>query len=324
MKKLLKAVLRVFNLPIDLILSLFAAPSAIVLLGYRKAGSKRLPVTTRLLQIIGVFPIRAHYYEPLFRQSDLNTSLSQERCLPGIDWNTPGQLAFLDKLTFASEIKEMKWTEPFTGPSSFQLGNGSFDSGDAEYLYQFLRVVKPRRVIEIGSGNSTKVAALALRRNAQESGYQALQTCIEPYEMPWLESLPEIEVLRKKLEDCDIDWSKELSAGDLLFVDSSHMIRPQGDVLKEFLEIFPQLAPGVYIHVHDIFSPRDYPEEWVVKEIKFWNEQYLLEALISNTDRYEVVGAVNSLKHSHYDRLTQVCPYLTADREPGSFYMRVR
>ena len=109
-----------------------------------------------------------------------------------------------------------------------------------------------------------------------------------------------------------------------MFVDSSHVIRPQGDVLKEFLEIFPQLASGVYIHVHDIFSPKDYLREWVVNEVRFWNEQYLLEALLSNSNRYEVIGALNYLKHSQYDRLKEVCPYLTPEREPGSFYMRVR
>jgi hypothetical protein len=142
--------------------------------------------------------------------------------------------------------------------------------------------------------------------------------------MAWLESFSEIDVIRRKVEDCDLDWSKSLGPGDLLFIDSSHIIRPQGDVLKEFLEILPQLASGVYVHVHDIFSPKDYLREWVVDEVKFWNEQYLLEALLSNSDRYQVVGALNYLKHRHFDRLNEVSPYLTEDREPGSFYIKVR
>ena len=102
------------------------------------------------------------------------------------------------------------------------------------------------------------------------------------------------------------------------------MVRPQGDVLKEYLGIFTRLASGVYIHIHDIFSPRDYPRQWVVDEVRFWNEQYLLEALLSNSNRYEVIGALNYLKHSQYDRMKEICSYLTADREPGSFYMKVR
>lgn len=324
MKKIVKAVFLAVRVPIDLLLVLLAIPSALVLLGYRKFGSGRLPLTTKVLKKIGLFPIRAHYYEPLFQDSALCAPLSQNRFLPGIDWNISGQLAFLDKLTFASELIEMKWDRPPDTAQFFYVHNGSFVSGDAEYLYQFLRSVKPQRIIEIGSGYSTKVAIQALRRNREDSGTEAKHTCIEPYEMPWLESFVEIEVIRRKVEDCDFDWSKELRSGDLLFVDSSHVIRPQGDVLKEFLEIFPQLASGVYIHVHDIFSPKDYLREWVVNEVRFWNEQYLLEALLSNSNRYEVIGALNYLKHSQYDRLKEVCPYLTPEREPGSFYMRVR
>jgi hypothetical protein len=281
-------------------------------------------MTTRVLKKIGLFPIRAHYYEPLFQNSALSSSLSQDRSLPGIDWNQPKQLAFLDRLTFRTELVKMKWDEPPATPNGFYVHNGGFESGDAEFLYQFLRATKPRRVIEIGSGNSTKVAMQALRRNTEESGIEVVHTCIEPYEMDWLESVPQIEVIRRKVEDCDLDWSKELCDGDLLFIDSSHMIRPQGDVLKEYLDIFPQLASGVYIHVHDIFSPKDYPRQWVVDEVRFWNEQYLLEALLSNSNRYEVIGALNYLKHSQYDRMKEVCPYLTAEREPGSFYMKVR
>jgi hypothetical protein len=165
---------------------------------------------------------------------------------------------------------------------------------------------------------------LALRRNLKECNVPASHRCIEPYEMGWLESCPEIEVIRKTVEDCDLDWSAELHAGDLLFIDSSHMIRPQGDVLKEYLEIIPQLASGVYVHVHDIFTPRDYLRKWVVEDVKFWNEQYLLEGLLSNGSRYEVVAALNQLKHAHYDSLKDVCPYLTPQHEPGSFYLKVR
>jgi hypothetical protein len=76
-------------------------------------------------------------------------------------------------------------------------------------------------------------------------------------------------VIRERVETCGLDWAKELSTGDLLFVNSSHMIRPQGDVLKEYLEIFPLLAFGVYIHIHDIFTPKDYPHQWIVNDVLF-------------------------------------------------------
>jgi hypothetical protein len=110
----------------------------------------------------------------------------------------------------------------------------------------------------------------------------------------------------------------------LLFIDSSHIIRPQGDVLKEYLEILPLLPSGVYVHIHDIFTPKDYPSRWVVDNVLFWNEQYMLEALLSNSDRYEVIGALNFLKNNYFDMLKKVCPYLRTSDEPGSFYLRIR
>jgi hypothetical protein len=303
---------------------IFAVPAAFILRAYRRRGSANFPLTTPALKRIGLFPVIAHYYQPLFDDSTLTKPLSDDRDLPGIDLNIPGQLDLLRTLTYSAEIIELKWEGPAIDVSDFSLRNPTFGSGDAEFLYQFVRAIKPRKIVEVGSGNSTKIARLALLQNQAETGLQATHTCIEPYEMSWLEKVDGITVVRKRVEDCGLDWSYELRAGDILFVDSSHMIRPQGDVLKEYLEIFPRLASGVYIHIHDIFTPKDYPSIWVVDEVQFWNEQYLLEALLSNTDRYEVVAALNHLKHHQYEAFRAVCPYLTPEQEPGSFYLRVR
>ena len=113
----------------------------------------------------------------------------------------------------------------------------------------------------------------------------------------------------------------QLSRGDLLFIDSSHVLRPQGDVVFEYLELLPSLQPGVVVHVHDIFSPRDYPREWVVDQVRFWNEQYVLEAFLTCNREWKVVAALNLLHHHHFEKLQAVCPFLTPDLEPGSFYV---
>ena len=115
---------------------------------------------------------------------------------------------------------------------------------------------------------------------------------------------------------------QELDAGDILFIDSSHMIRPQGDVVFEYLEILPTLKDGVIVHIHDIFSPRDYPADWVIDRVWFWNEQYLLEAFLTLNSDWKIIGALNYLRHNHYDKLKEKCPFLTQDREPGSFYIQ--
>ena len=310
---------------IDVVLAVAAAPAGFIMLLYRKAGSRRLPWTTGLLKKIGVFPIRNHYYEPLFDDRNLANPLDMPRSLPGIQFDVQSQLNLLNDLNYAEEfiafVEQQKADE---SGAAFRIDNRSYLSGDAEFLFQVIRHFKPAKVIEIGSGTSSKIARKALSTNAEESGSTYRHICIEPYEEPWLESVGDIELIRDKVENCGLNWGEALSSGDLLFIDSSHIIRPQGDVLFEYLEILPQLQSGVIVHVHDIFSPRDYLEQWVKRDVRFWNEQYLLEATLGNSSRYEVLAALNLLKHDHFEQLKRVCPYLEQDREPGSFYFRVR
>jgi hypothetical protein len=307
----------------DLLLLPLVLPAGLVLKGVRRIGLGRLRGCAWLLMRIGVLPIRRHYYEPFTDPADLRLPLDQERALPGIDWNLPGQLSLLEEMRFEHELAHL--ANANAGPPAFRLNNGSFESGDAEFLFQLIRARKPRRLFEVGSGNSTLIAREALARNGQEDPeYSCKHLCIEPYEAPWLESTGVI-VLRQRVEVVDPALFLELEENDLLFIDSSHVIRPQGDVLSEYLQILPTLRPGVIVHIHDIFSPRDYPSEWVKERMLFWNEQYLLEAFLTGNTSWRVIAALNLLRHRHYEPLRRVCPYLTPSSEPGSFYMqRVR
>jgi predicted O-methyltransferase YrrM len=304
----------------DLVLLPLVLPAGLILKAVRRIGLMRLRSCAWLLMRIGVLPIRRHYYEPFMDPADLRRPLDEERLLPGIDWNIPAQLALLDALRYEQELAHL--ASPRSGPIDFRLKNGSFESGDAEFLYQLIRQRKPRRLFEIGSGNSTLIARDALNANrAEVPGYSCQHVCIEPFEAPWLESTG-VTVIRRRVEEVEPTLFGELEENDLLFIDSSHVIRPQGDVLTEYLEILPALRPGVIVHVHDIFSPRDYPCEWVKERMLLWNEQYLLEAFLTGNDSWKVIAALNLLRHRYFDALRRVCPYLTPDREPGSFYMQ--
>ena len=130
---------------------------------------------------------------------------------------------------------------------------------------------KPKKIIEIGSGHSSLLANQAIKNNEKIDNVITKLTCIEPYENKWLEK-NEIEVIRQKVEEVDIKIFNDLNKNDILFIDSSHVIKPQGDIIKIFLEILPKLKTGVIIHIHDIFSPRDYPENWLKVENRFFNE----------------------------------------------------
>lgn len=305
---------------LDYLIAGFVYLSARLLRYIKKKGIGRFPVCKNILLNAGVFPITNHYNEPLFDYRGKEQFFGRERHLPGIDWNYAKQVDFLKELKYANELSTNPTTQQPKG--TFHINNGSFASGDAEFWYQIVRSLKPKRIFEIGSGNSTLVARLAIEKNRQlDASYQCNHVCIEPYETPWLESTG-VTVLREPVEDVDTKLFSELANGDVLFIDSSHMIRPVGDVLTEYLEILPMLQKGVLVHVHDIFTPRNYPFSWFNESVKFWNEQFLLEAFLSHNHDWQIVAAVNWLKNNHFEALRRVCPFLTPEREPGSFYLQ--
>lgn len=280
----------------------------------------RSNVSKFILDIIGVFPITNHYYEPFYSFKDFKKPLSQKRSLAGIDFKLSVQLELLKKFKYNKEIKEIN--DLPISELNYSFKKGPFLSGDSEMLYNMIRHHKPKRIIEIGCGHSTLMIQHAVKKNNYENNnYSCRHTCVEPFENEWLLKL-DVEVMRIKVEDLDVSFFDILESNDFLFIDSTHMIRPQGDVLFEYLELLPSLKPGVIIHIHDIFSPRDYLEEWLKEGKLFWNEQYLLEAFMSFNSQFEVLLSLNYLKNDYYLQLSEVCPFLTEEREPGSFWIR--
>jgi hypothetical protein len=306
---------------VDILACAIAPLCALPLGALRKIGLGRLPLSRGALKLVGVLPIRHHYYDPVVYAEDLRQSLSAERALPGVDLKITDQLSLLSQFNYSAELQGIPEDDPGTG--EFYYRNGTFEFGDAEILYSFIRFFKPARIIEIGSGFSTLMARKAIAANMVERPtYRCEQVCIEPFEHPWLESSG-AAVIRQRVETCDQGLFRSLTTNDILFVDSSHVIRPQGDVLCEYLDILPSLAAGVLVHIHDVFTPRDYPSDWILNKQRLWNEQYLLEAFLAFNSRYRVMAALNHLWHNHRAALESVCPALTLRQgaEPGSFWM---
>jgi hypothetical protein len=187
-----------------------------------------------------------------------------------------------------------------------------------------VRKVKPKKIIEVGCGESTKMIRHAVQMNAAaDQDYVCDHVCIEPYEAPWLEELG-VPVIRQPVEHVDLSVFQALGQNDILFIDSSHVIKPQGDVATLYLTIVPLLASGVFIHAHDICTPRDYFPEWVLEERKLWNEQYLLEAFLSFNSAFKITGALNWLWHNHREETHRAFPILATidDDDPGSFWFQ--
>jgi hypothetical protein len=280
-----------------------------------------LPVSKKIFSSLGLLPIRHHYYEPVVFEGDLRKPLSDERNLPGVDLNIPAQLEFLKTIPVGLDLTSLPLNDP--GDGSYFYRNTLFEAGDAEYLFGIFRQHKPSRVVEIGAGFSTLIIQYAIQKNKEDDpSYSCDHTCIEPFEAPWLEQTGAI-IIREKAELVDPEVFNSLGKNDVLFIDSSHVIRPQGDVLFEFLELLATLNSGVLVHIHDIYTPRDYPEKWVLTYAKLWNEQYLLEAFLSHNNAWRVLGSLNYLWHNHREALIDVCPMLKHDPEiePTSFWL---
>ena len=322
-KKAIRSVLTPFFPLLDILLSPFTLMASVLLFAVRKIRIQHMPVSKKIFKTVGVFPIIDHYYEPLFNDRHLKLPLDKDRSLPGMNWNTEDQLSLLTQFNYQPELAAIPYNK--TGNELlFYYDNPSFGPADAEYLYCMVRHFKPSRIIEIGSGYSTLMASQALQKNVEDNPTSACEhICIEPYEMPWLERT-RVKVIRKLVEDVDISFFKSLGKNDILFIDSSHMVRPQGDVLFEFLEILPSLNTGVIIHVHDIFSPRDYTHKHLVEDVLFWNEQYILEAFLSCNEQFKIIGALNYLKNHYPGEMMSKLPLLKnyPAHEPGSFWMR--
>jgi hypothetical protein len=271
----------------------------------------------RVADRLGVYPVIDHYHDPPVRPV---LDPRRERRLPGIDLRVGEQLNLLSELRYAEELRAIPSRS--NGSLSPYYDNPAFAPADSGVYHCLLRHFKPRRVIEVGSGQSTRFAANALAINAAEGHAGGLLT-IEPYESPELERLG-ATVIRERVEDVGADVFDRLEPRDVLFIDSSHVVRPGGDVAFLLLEIVPALPPGVFVHIHDVFTPYDYPTEWSRRRW-FWTEQYMVEALLTHNTRLQIVLAVHDLMTRYPQELAEACPVpsgVVPGPTPGSLWLR--
>lgn len=282
--------------------------------------------TFTMWESMGVHLTLNHFYWPVPDTRDLDERFFARRTgMPGVDMNAAGQLAMLDRIEGLRPQYTAIPLEATADPNRFHLLNGTFESVDAEVLYAMVRLHRPRKVVEIGSGNSTFLTAQALVENAAAGAPPAELVAVEPYPWPRLKAgFPGLtRIVEKKIQDVPLEEFTSLGGGDILFIDSSHVLKNGSDVQFEFLEVLPRLAKGVLVHLHDIFLPAEYPESWVKRDRRFWNEQYLLQAFLAFNSGFEVVWAGSWMHLTHPDRLAKAFPSYDAKSVwPGSFWIR--
>ncbi len=263
-----------------------------------------------------------HFYEPIPDTRTLTDALlEKESELVGIDIREADQLDLLRKVfpQFRAEYAEIP-REPAADPKQFYLNNGYFTGADALVYYGMVRHFKPQLLIEVGSGFSSRLAAQACLRN----GHGEL-ICIEPNPDQVLrDGFPGLTMLiAKRVEEVGFDLFQRLRANDILFIDSSHVVRCGGDVNCLLLEIVPRLNPGVIVHLHDILLPQEYGRAWVIDRYRFFSEQYLLQAFLTFNTEFHVLFANRYMALKHQGEMAALFPN-SSGFGSTSFWMRRR
>jgi len=258
----------------------------------------------RALQKVGINVTPNHFYFPTPDIAQLELREWPVDSLPvGFDLRLERQMEFL-RTVVPQYSSEISFSSRCNDNSGYHYSNGFFEAIDAEIAYHFVRKHKPTRIVEIGSGFSSCVLALALQRNFEHDGIMGELTSIDPFASPVPSRyFPNIRLISKRVQDVPLNEFTSLASGEMLFIDSSHVVSTGNDVISEYLEILPRLQSGVIVHVHDIFLPADYPREMVLGNLAFWSEQYLLQAFLTFNPAFEVLWGSSAMQIFHPEAL---------------------
>ena len=259
----------------------------------------------RRLQVIPDF-----FYTPVWAPADLPESVWDGTFLDCGRWDLEAQRAFLRETpSFAAELSALSY-EPRKGEDvAFHWGNDQFSHSDASLYYSMIRRFRPARIVEVGAGHSTRLAHKAVRDNGS-----GRILCIDPHAPRWLSALEGVEIVAAPVQATPDSVFLDLRENDVLFIDGSHISKTGSDVNHLFLRILPRMPKGVLVHIHDICLPYEYPKRWAEEVLCYWNEQYVLAALLANGTKYEILLGVYFLQKQAVDLLKPYVPSV-----PGVF-----
>jgi hypothetical protein len=276
----------------------------------------------------GLHIVPVHFYTPIPHAQVLPENLWTNRNeLPGLDLQMAAALDLVRSLAqdYQTEYNTFSFN-PTSDPQRFYVANSAYSCGDAELLYGMIRRSKPQQIVEVGSGYTTLLIAEAILRNCQEQPGSVCEfTAIEPYPPDYLSPLPAgvTRMYTSPVQAIDRKVFTNLVDGDILFIDSSHVSAIGSDVNALYLDVLPRLAAGVFVHIHDIFIPYEYPRNWIRSARFYWNEQYLLNAFLLFNRDFEVLLPTHAVFRNHRLDLEQWIPSCRRPAScPSSFWIR--
>lgn len=261
----------------------------------------------------GALPVPVHFYSPVPDVADLDArgAFGRRSNLVGIDLQVPEQLARLAALG-ARFGTECRWPhEPTAHSADYVTSASGFSFGCASALHMLIRQHQPRRVVEIGSGWSSRVIAAALASNVSAGAPSANYIIVDPYPGETVKALHGVtELIQARVETVLPELFDKLDDGDILFVDSGHTVRMGGDVNFLILDVLPRLRSGVIVHFHDIPMPYEYARTYLTNPAfrVLWTESYLLQAFLTFNTTYEVILSMNLLMLEHVEAFQVALP----------------
>lgn len=291
-----------------------------------KGFLERIPYIKNLSDQVrtqGLFPA-GHYYSPIPSREDVLVYVKSRKTpnsdLPGINLNEKSQREVLNE--YFDFYKDLPFPEKQTIGRRYYYENGWFSYSDAIFLYSFLRKFRPKKIIEIGSGFSS---AVMLDTIDVFFSQRPEITFIEPYPERLISLFKDSDreqtiLIDKKLQEVPTDALFALESGDLLFIDTSHVVKCGSDMQLLMFEILPRLQPGVFVHFHDVFYPFDYPSEWLT-EGRYWNENYFLRAFLSYNSEWSI-RFFNTYVHFMFGDLIKEGMPLCAKNTGSSLYIQ--
>jgi predicted O-methyltransferase YrrM len=273
----------------------------------------------------GAFPA-GHYYSPIPEKNEVLAYIKlkgfQKNELPGINLHSEGQLSLLNQ--YIQFYKDIPFPETKNSECRYYYENDFFSYSDAIFLYSFLRLHKPKRIIEVGSGFSS---AAILDTVDRVYSMRPVITFIDPFPSRLRALLKEndekeIGIIEKNIQDVPGKVFSSLKSGDLLFIDSSHVVKCGSDLQVLLFDILPLLPDGVFVHFHDIFYPFEYPSSWL-KEGRYWNENYFLHAFLSDNSRWQIYFFNTYVAFAYNELIEQNMMLCTRDAG-GSLYIQKR
>jgi Methyltransferase domain len=261
-------------------------------------------------QAVGIDILPRHFYSeiPNIRELRKETQWRKPLSLEGIRGDVASQIAFVHECTdkFRDRIHNFSIQRRAVEMNG---SNGGYGEIEADFLYCFVRSLRPGTIVQVGCGVSTAVCLLASR----DEGYNPKIICIEPCPTLFLRNAHEsgnVTLIQKKLQDLTLKCSKWIGKGDLFFVDSSHTLGPAGEVSQIILEILPRLVRGAYVHFHDITFPYDYDPHVLSSALFFWHETALLYAFLCMNERYSIAASLSLLHHLQRLELENCFPHM--------------